>query len=119
MKYLQNDFFHESQSWMLTQVTLHEGVHPLHANATHVLLKVRIRRNAYDDQSWGQVRYWNADTWTCVIERPIQALGCAEVSYMTKEPDYALFESDADDLRKAALQVVASRASLKKNNLLK
>ena len=114
-KFLQNDFYNESQSWVLKQVTLHEGIHPVFADATHVLLKVKIRRNAYDNQSQGEVRYWNGDVWACVIRRPIQVLECERVSYVDKDPSAILFAEDANNLRASALQVVASKASLKAN----
>ena len=114
-KFLQNDFYNESQSWVLKQVTLHEGIHPVFADATHVLLKVKIRRNAYDNQSQGEVRYWNGDVWACVIRRPIQVLECERVSYVDKDPSAILFAEDANNLRASALHVVASKASLKAN----
>ena len=113
--FLQNDFYKESQSWVLEQVTLHDGIHPLYANATHVLLKVYIRRNAYDHQSRGEVSYWNGDAWSSVINRPIQMLECERVSYVDKDPSATLFALTANNLRSLALQVVASKASLKAN----
>jgi len=114
-KFIQNDFYNESQSWVLEQVTLHEGIHPVFADATHVLLKVYIRRNAYDNQSQGEVRYWNGDAWSSVISRPIQMLECERVSYVDKDPSPTPFSKDANHLRSLALQVVASKASLKAN----
>lgn len=65
---------------------------------------VRIKRDSYDDQSYGKVSYWNGQEWSEVHDVPIQFLKCASCSkYDAQEPS---FEEDCALLTRIALEVV-------------
>jgi len=109
MTMIQEDLWNANQSWCYESITEHgEGVR----------LRVKIRRNAYDNQSSAICERWDGDAWKQVVSRPIEQMECSVVSYTDLPVGYAkpttcrkvdpdLFLMDADDLRSRALAVIA------------
>lgn len=105
MKLIQEDFWNAHQSWCYEAITDHGGER----------LRVKIRRNAYDDQSSAICERWTGDEWKQVVSRPIEHMACTAVSYTDKPVNHGttsrtveaeLFLMDADDLRSRALAVI-------------
>lgn len=65
------------QSWFAERVVRH--------SATGLVLRAKIRRNAYDDQSYGRVEALEMPEakWNCLLTRRIQEVGCSALSYQT------------------------------------
>ena len=61
-------------------------------------LRVCIRRNAYDHQSFARVERWNGEQWHQVTRCPIGECSCREVSYVQDNIGVAAFHADADRL---------------------
>jgi hypothetical protein len=95
---IQHDLFNQGQSWNLVQVV---------ETVTGQKLRVRIRRNAYDEQSYGLAELWNGQEWSEVIQRPIMSLKCKSACYTDQCPNTKLFDEDANDLLAKALKVCA------------
>lgn len=89
--------WNENQSWNYTLTTKTDDGHKV---------RVRIRRNAHDFQSHAIAEYWNGSAWAEVQSRPITALRCAAVSYVTRGVTAGQFRADANDLIDAALEVI-------------
>lgn len=65
------------QSWNAERVVRH--------TASGIVLRAKIRRNAYDDQSFGRVEALEMPEakWNCLLTRRIQEIGCSALSYQT------------------------------------
>lgn len=90
-KTIQADFSNHSQSWFYTKISI----------LGSKKYRIRIRRNAYDFQSYAVAELWNGQEWKEVISRPIEKMLCSKVSY-TKETltldETGFFEFDAEEL---------------------
>jgi hypothetical protein len=69
-------------------------------------LKVEIRRNAYDIQSYANVSRWDGKQWSIVWKKPINACNCKSVSYLGKAT-VEDFAADAFDLYHTCLKIIA------------
>lgn len=98
MKIIQSDFSNHNQSWSYTQVI----------EESDKKFRVRIRRNAYDNQSFAVAELWTGTDWNQIISRPIEKMKCHSILYY--EPltarDETIFKQDAEDLLKMAFEVV-------------
>ena len=98
MKIIQSDFNNHNQSWSYTQIVEKEGKK----------LRVRIRRNAFDNQSHALAELWAGTEWRQVISRPIEVMECRNVSYVLPllHEDVCSFKQDTENLLKMAFEVV-------------
>lgn len=94
------DLEHSQQSWNYTKVV----------KVGDTRFRIRLRRNAYDFQSYAIVERWNGEEWKQVLSRPISEMLCKEIGYyeelLTAEQK-GFFEFDADALLKIALEIVS------------
>ncbi len=97
---ISTDLFHSQQSWYYNR----------YFKVGDTKIRTRIRRNAYDFQSYAIVERWNGEEWKEILSRPFSAM-------MFKDaPSYAeqltaeqkgFFEFDADALLLMALEVAS------------
>lgn len=76
---LSRRLYYGSQSW------LYESVWKMDRNGEGAYkIRVRIRRNAYDFQSWMIGEVWSHTDlkWNKVTELPIEGAACASVTYV-------------------------------------
>jgi hypothetical protein len=93
------------QSWFAERTVRHA--------ATGVVLRAKIRRNAYDDQSYGRVDALEMPEakWNCLLTRQIQELSCGALSYQTPRSPGTDRTLDAGlDKMLAAADVILSAA---------
>ena len=82
-------FYKSSQSWVYERIIAAQAIR----------LRVLIRRNAYDIQSY--VRGYALDSkeskWNLLVDRPIKGAACEEASYVDSEEkaDINRFKQDA------------------------
>ena len=93
------------QSWHY-QWTVRCALVRLGATSCERTLRVRIQRNAYDDQSSAIVEAWSGTRWEGVVTAPITECECRSVSYVTKGVAAAAFHADAKRLLAEALEVI-------------
>ena len=93
-------FYNENQSWILNYTV---GIGDEHR------LLVEIRRNAYDQQSYGRVSRWDGTRWHRVVNVPISECQCRVVSYVQPEGKARedLFVLDAYRLLEEAKKIIA------------
>lgn len=112
MKLIDQQVYGTSQSLVFKQITSHDCP-SRHIASRWLKLKVFIKRDSYDEQSYGRVKYWNNVEWVTVLEYPIQLLEskslswASQVSQNNPEANIPTFMKDADMLREKALEVVA------------
>ncbi len=70
-------------------------------------LRIVIRRNAFDFQSYGHVDMWDGNKWNNVIDVPITELESRKVDYVTLNVTERDFENDCKSLLETALKIVA------------
>lgn len=73
---------------------------------TNRKLKVEIRRNAYDVQSYAKVEIWSGTKWEEVVKVPITLCECQRISYASDTVLAEDFHADANRLLNETLQVV-------------
>lgn len=88
---ISEQFYNAHQSWNYEVISQrHDGLK----------LKVSIRRNAYDDQSY--VRGYALDPvhfkWNLIVDDCIEFANCAKASYVNKHENAEPFEMDADNV---------------------
>lgn len=72
-------------------------------------LRVEIRRNSYDDQSFARVSFWTPAGWSTVAALPIADCRCAAVSYTSKSltmSQQEAFDLDSERLIDIAMAVI-------------
>lgn len=69
-------------------------------------VKVEIRRNAYDMQSYINGFVMKDDSWSKLIYRPITLSPVKEVSYVDKNPDIKLFQNERDSVLEEISQLI-------------
>ena len=89
--------FNESQSWHFVQI-VKMGGHKL---------RVTIRRNAYDEQSFARAARWDGVQWHTVVSDPITACVCRTISYVDRAVLASAFAADAERLLAEAFEVVS------------
>jgi len=89
--------YNQNQSWNYERTV----------NVDGTKLRVQIRRNAYDMQSFARVHIWDGSNWNVVCSRPISECTCKTISYVQDKINDGLFKSDADSILKEAMQIVA------------
>ena len=72
-------------------------------------IRVKIRRNAYDEQSYGVAESWHCSGWQQVVFRPVSLLNCKSVSYQSREAPVVLFDKDAQNFYNMAVEVLITR----------
>ena len=70
-------------------------------------LRVSIRRNAYDSQSYCKISRWDGTKWHFITSKPIEQCKCSDASYVVKKVNIKLFQMDAEELIKEATQVIS------------
>lgn len=70
-------------------------------------VRVQIRRNAYDQQSYARTHVWAGDAWNLVCSRPISECKCSTVSYVNDGATDRLFKKDADSIIEETVEVLA------------
>lgn len=96
---IQDDLNNRNQSWNLERITVTDVGR----------FRIRIRRNAYDEQSWGIAEVWTDAGWSQVVHRDINELRCKSSSYVRKVLTPGMtgdFDQDANDLLAMAYEVV-------------
>lgn len=96
-KLISERIWNADQSWYFER-TVQVGV---------VKLKVKIRRNAYNDQSYARVERWNGEEWKIVVTAPITECQCQSLSYVTRGVNLADFEKDYTRLLTEAVKIVS------------
>lgn len=90
------------KTWNSDQSWHHESVFK---DKKHTL-RITIKRNAYDNQSYANVKRWNGEKWHEVCHRPIEYCVCRQISYVTRNIDAGDFVYDVDSLLEEALAIV-------------
>lgn len=99
--------YNTDQSW-------NYQVHFLTGNG--VMLRISIRRNAYDNQSHARVEAFDGAglKWNPLGSIPFETCACKTISYVQKQltgSDMVLFEQDADRLLQMALVILQDSAA--------
>ncbi len=92
------------QSWYFEQIARYNVIYGLE-ESTHKL-RVRIRREAYDAQSYAMVHRWDGNQWQEVIIQPISSCVCKKISYVDEKVTKQDFTEDYDRLVTTALNIV-------------
>lgn len=87
------------QSWYFEHVVKFEN------QRQSVRLKVSIRRNAYDFQSYGRVYFWDGKQWNRIVDTPLVFLRCKQVSDLDLNVNASAFEVDCERLLGEALKI--------------
>jgi len=89
----------QNQSWFYRRIVMRNGYK----------LRVDIKRNAYDVQSFARVKVWNRErlSWNWVCGCPITECDCKAISYVKKDPSMDIFRKDGEKLFNEALQIVS------------
>lgn len=69
-------------------------------------IKVKIKRDAYDEQSYAKVELWSNDKWNHVYNVPIVKCHSKNISYVQDKIDESLFEKDFEDLLNIAIKII-------------
>lgn len=69
-------------------------------------LRVSIRRNAFDTQSYAKVQQWDGAQWQNVCSRHISECECKSVSYVDRDVKPEQFHEDATMLLNDAFLIV-------------
>ena len=69
-------------------------------------IRVLIRRNAYDAQSWATVARWNGEEWKQVCSRPITECACRSISYVDQGVGHRSFGPDTASLLAEAKKII-------------
>lgn len=70
-------------------------------------LRVTIRRNAYDNQSYARVDVWDTskNVWNRVVNAPITECECKRISYVDNHISITVFGTDYSRLLDEALKI--------------
>jgi hypothetical protein len=98
MRTIAEQCFEQNQSWMYIYVGEVDGVR----------LRVEIRRNAYDAQSYAKIDKWNGEIWNFVHSMPITSCYCKRISYVMENVTKEDFQADAMTLISVALDIVGN-----------
>jgi hypothetical protein len=102
MEVIQNEVDNHGQSWNFAHIvkgnTGKGGVYKL---------RIRIRRNAYDAQSYALAEHWNGYKWHEVVRQAIDRCECQSISYVSRGVTPEIFKNDCKRLLDMALAVVS------------
>ena len=96
-KTISERVFNADQSWYFERIILLPNTDKV---------KINIRRNAYDFQSWARVSRWNGEEWKNVVDAPITEFNCHKISYVDKGITTKHFDEDAGKLLMEAMKIV-------------
>ena len=100
IKLISQRCYYQDQSWYFERtVSLREGT------TKSIKLKVSIRRNAYDNQSYARVYMWDGTKWNQVVNSPITECVCKIISYVNLNITVVHFEDDYTRLLNEALKI--------------
>lgn len=94
--------YNQDQSWYFQRTAEIKA----RGNKKHTL-RVNIRRNAYDNQSYAKVERWNGTEWKNVVNAPITECECKGIAYVDNGISARHFEKDSDRLVQEAESIVA------------
>jgi len=107
MEIIQNEVDNRGQSWNFTRIVKGNTGRGLGSvDRGEYKLRVRIRRNAYDEQSYALVERWDGSKWHEVVKQPIDRCECQSLSYVTRGVTTEAFENDCKRLLDMAKAVV-------------
>ena len=66
----------------------------LHVVAYDQKIKIKIKRNAYDNQSWSKAYLFDGNKWNTIVETPHPLMKCLGISYVQKEVKAEKFYED-------------------------
>jgi len=90
-----------TRCWNMNQSWYYESIY----KKKHKL-RVKIRRNAYDNQSFANVFRWDGNQWQLVCGKSIMECKCQTISYVNKDVTAADFKQDEEELLREALAIV-------------
>ncbi|MBT6051394.1 MAG: hypothetical protein HOG49_31725 [Candidatus Scalindua sp.] len=98
MTEIDTRFYNKDQSWYFIRIV----------KWNNHKLKVVIRRNAYDHQSYAKCYKFDGKQWNVVNSMPIEDCKCQVVSYAQKEVDARkeLFLQDSQTLFEIAKKII-------------
>jgi hypothetical protein len=99
METISTQFYNLDQSWHYEIIVRVGGVK----------LRVLIRRNAYDDQSYVRGYAFSELKWNLLVDRPIQTAKCEPVSYVQSKDQFDpnLFVLDGESVLKELQEIVS------------
>ena len=100
-KQISQQFYKQNQSWHYENILDCDGKK----------LKVHIRRNAYDKQSYlhGYIFDPVASKWNLIVSRPIEGANCESVSYTDRKEvvNEGLFVEDSNSIIEELKEIIA------------
>ena len=94
---ISEDFYNQNQSWHFV----------LTVNIENKRIRIKIDRNAYDNQSSLTGFLWNGNEWKQVDYHPlVKSLNCFHVSYVDKKPNKLAFRLDAEFILDRVCEIV-------------
>jgi hypothetical protein len=99
MKKISQQFYNAHQSWYFERIVKHGKLK----------MRVDIRRNAYDFQSWVRGHIFDPVhmRWNLLVDRPIEGAKCAGANYVSTFEDIKPFEADAESVLKELNELVS------------
>ena len=94
--------YSDERVWLGGQAWNYEG----HVRNDEHSLRVTIRRNAFDEQSWARVHRWDGTQWQLVLNKPICHCHCKTLSYVQPNVKVADFKKDTEELLQATLGII-------------
>lgn len=92
--------YNQNQSWYFEHTVL------VNEGTTSFKLRVAIRRNAYDNQSYAHVDMWNGNEWKRVLGVPITECVCKSISYTDVAVTKTAFVIDSNKLLLETCKIV-------------
>lgn len=104
MKIIDTRDFQANDSWCRTALISFTAL-----DAAEHKLRISIRYNAYDFQSYGRIDRWNGSEWKQLAEIPYPELAgvSREVSYSQRDTPRDSFDCDQSDLLDMAMAILA------------
>lgn len=98
MKQISELFYNQDQSWHYEKIVRF---------GNFSRLKVYIRRNAYDNQSFVKGYVLKDSQWNLIVARPIETARCKETSYLgNSKGSICLFREDAGDVLDLLIEIL-------------
>jgi len=88
--------------WCANQSWNYEHLFTVEGNS----LRVSIRRNAYDAQSYARVARFDGSKWQPVASRSIGECSCRGISYVSTDVECQSFLADATTLEEEAIAIL-------------